>query len=336
MLPLSEDTLLSTLGKYFPLQHPSLLMGRGDDCCVLRASNPLCVSADLFLEDVHFRRRYFTPREVGHKALAVNVSDLAACGARPVAFTLCLALPEDVDMEWIEEFFAGMAELSKLHRMVLAGGDLSRSDKIHVSITVWGESSGTGGYLTRGGSMPGDCLFVMGDLGLARTGLAELEAQGRKAVEYWPAACAAHLTPQPHVAVGLTLARIANAMRPPTLMDVSDGLARDLPRLLGMGGAPEQGQQGSGLGAEIILPEGRLHPELIAYARQHHLNPVEQAFLGGEDYALLGACAPELLSSLHAALPQLQLVGTVTEGGKIVCNNAPAPLGKGFDHFQNA
>ena len=90
---LSEDGILACLGRHFPQTGPSLLLGRGDDCAVLRGGKPLAVSSDLFLEDVHFRRSYFTPEETGYKALAVNVSDLAACGARPAAFTLCLGLP---------------------------------------------------------------------------------------------------------------------------------------------------------------------------------------------------------------------------------------------------
>ena len=79
----SEDSILACLARHFPATHPSLLLGRGDDCAVLKAGTPLCVSSDLFLEDVHFRRSYFTPEEIGHKALAVNVSDIAACGGRP-------------------------------------------------------------------------------------------------------------------------------------------------------------------------------------------------------------------------------------------------------------
>jgi len=88
----SEDSILACLARHFPATHPSLLLGRGDDCAVLKAGTPLCVSSDLFLEDVHFRRSYFTPEEIGHKALAVNVSDIAACGGRPLAFTLALMM----------------------------------------------------------------------------------------------------------------------------------------------------------------------------------------------------------------------------------------------------
>lgn len=100
-----EDSILACLGQAFPQTGPSLLLGRGDDCAVLKGTRPPAVSSDMFLEDVHFRRSYFTPAETGYKALAVNVSDLAACGARPVGFTLCLGLPGWVDTVWPDAFF---------------------------------------------------------------------------------------------------------------------------------------------------------------------------------------------------------------------------------------
>lgn len=321
----SEDAILDCISRYFPREHPSLLLGRGDDCAVLRPGKPLCVSTDLFLENVHFRRSYFTPQEVGYKALAVNLSDLAASGARPVGFTLGLALPEDLDVSWGEGFFEGMSQLAARYHVGLAGGDLSCADSIHISITAWGESWGGEGnavWLSRGGALPGDCLFLIGHVGLARVGLALLEEQGNAARESWTDACNAHLRPEIQVDAGLILARAAcNAQRPPALMDVSDGLAKDLPRLLGQN-----------LGAEILLPEALLHPLLVTYARGHDRSPVEEAMLGGEDYALLGSCAPELLPALHAALPGLQSIGTVTDREGILCNGAPLPV-TGFDHF---
>lgn len=269
------------------------------------------MSSDLFLEDVHFRRRYFTAEDIGHKALAVNISDLAACGARPLAFTLNLGLPVWVDMAWLESFFKGMAALAGQQRMALAGGDLSRCECLHVSVTVWGEAADPGGFLVRGGSMPGDSLFVVGSLGLARVGLQVLEKYGRAALENWPAACAAHLRPDPQVDAGLMLARAGFNARPPALMDLSDGIIRDLPRLLGLSGELRAGAESagnasagpasartSGLGAAILLPQGLLHPEVLRYAESHGKNPVHEALLGGEDYALLGSCAPG-----HAAAP---------------------------------
>ena len=327
---LSEDGILKRLSRHFPDTHDALLIGRGDDCAMLRPGGPLCVSTDLFLEDVHFRRSYFTPADIGYKALAVNTSDLAACGARPLAFTLALGLPGGVDDAWLDAFFSGMAEAARPWRMALAGGDLSRCDRLSVSITVWGEAYGApenAVFLARGGAMPGDSIFLVGQVGLARVGLAVLEKQGRAACDRWPAACAAHLRPLPRVDAGLMLARAGSNARPPVLMDVSDGLARDLPRLLGRTG------NGNAFGAALLLPRGRLHPEVNHYAEAHGLDPVEQALLGGEDYALLGACAPDMLPPLHAAIPDLWTIGVVTEEG-LTCNNRSLEGLEGFDHFR--
>ena len=327
--PFSENAILACMDKYFATAHPSLLLARGDDCAVLRPSGPLCLSTDLFLEDVHFRRAYFTPQEIGHKALAVNVSDLAACGAKPLAFTLGLGLPPDVDLSMLEGVFAGMSALAERLRMGLAGGDLSRSDKFCFSITVWGEGDARSGagchWLSRSGAQPGDVLFLIGSAGLARIGLELLESEGRKIMQKWPAACAAHLMPQPQVDAGQILSRLGQTEHPPVLMDVSDGLASDLPRLLGM---PR-----SGLGAELLIPEALLHRELTQYARAHGKDPVREAYLGGEDYALLGACSPRLLSALHTALPGLWEIGVVTDSDGIRLNGARVREDLGFDHF---
>ncbi len=353
MSTFSESSILELLATHFPEQHPSLLLGRGDDCAVLREQNGLCVSTDLFIEDVHFRKSYFSPQDVGYKALAVNISDLAAMGVRPLGFSMGLAIPASLDIAWLNDFFSGMASLAKRHNMALSGGDISRSEKIVICITVWGEgispkqlghggqntaettantsynvSDSTGKYLTRGGAMPGDILFLIGHVGLARIGLEELEKNEKMALEKWPCACAAHLQPQPQVDAGLILARSCTNTRPPVLMDVSDGLASDIPRLLGM-------DKHSILGAQLLFPKALLHDEVLRHAALHKRNAVQEAWLGGEDYALLGACVPTLFPIIHAALPQLRSIGTVTDDGIMELNSQRMPQGKGFDHFHH-
>ena len=334
----SEDSILNLLGKYFPLSHPSLILGRGDDCALLKGGNPLSVSTDLFLEDVHFRRSYFTAEEIGHKALACNISDLAACGTRPKVFTLCLGLPSDIDATWLEEFFSGMGSLAAKYGMGLAGGDISASDKLSIAVTVFGEPVGEDGFLSRGGSVPGDTIFVVGSVGLARIGLLEMEAHGREAMERYPKACLAHLKPEPMVDAGLMRARAGRNARPPALMDLSDGIARDLPRLLGLTGELGTASTigGQGIGAELLLPAGLLHAELVQWCRENGRNPVHEAFFGGEEYALLGACAPDMLLSLHAAIPGFWEIGSVTDRPGIYCNNERMDGMGGFDHFAEA
>lgn len=291
----SEDSILNLIGKYFPLQHSALVLGRGDDCALFRTRSGSSVSTDLFIEDVHFRRRYFTPAEIGHKALACNISDLAACGTRPEAFTLSLGLPPDTDYAWLDAFFSGMGALAERFGLALAGGDTTRSEKLVISITVFGSEIGEGSFLTRGGSMPGDVLFVVGPLGLARVGLQELEDHGREALKTWPQACRAHLMPEPLVDAGLML-RGPVSQQAAGALDVSDGVARDLPRLLGLTGeAGTPSVAGGGLGAELVLPAGILPSEVTRWCRENGRSPVKEALLGGEDYALLGSCAQTML-----------------------------------------
>lgn len=264
---------------------------------------------------------------MGHKALAVNISDIAAMGARPVAFTLALGLPAWADMPWLERFFTSMAALANSERLILAGGDISRSDKLHIAITAFGECLPDRALLLRGANMPGDILFVIGNLGLAAAGLFRLEADGRKALADWPKACAAHLRPIPQTGAGLMLGRAAYNSRAPALMDVSDGLARDLPRLLG------HTVSSCGLGAELEIAPDILHPEVLRNAHMRGVDPVLEAFRGGEDYALLGTCAPDMAPVLHAAIPGFCQIGRITGPGRIYCNGIDVTEMKGFDHF---
>ncbi len=335
---LSEAHFLELIDKYFPKQHPSLILGRGDDCAILRTQDSLCLSSDLFLEDIHFRASYFQAADVGHKALAVNISDIAAMGARPLGFNLNLGLSSRVDEAWLNDFFVGMSLLANEHNLALVGGDVARSDSIHICISIWGDCSGPAlkvkrqnnqEYLTRGGAMPGDILFVVGQVGLARVGLNVLEAEGEKAKQHWPKACMAHLRPKPLVDAGLTIARLGMQARPAVLMDISDGLAKDLPRLLGM----NDSLQGP-LGAEITLQEVLLHPEVVEYNHKNKLCPINQAWLGGEDYALLGACNPKLFPVLQSALPAVYDIGIITDNGKLSFNGEIMTSSAGFDHFQ--
>lgn len=324
---LSEDLILQCINRHFPNRHDGVILGRGDDCAIFHPANRVCVSSDIFLENVHFRRSYFTPEDMGYKALAVNLSDLAAMGAKPLAFQLCLALPPHLDMPWLDEFFGGMAALAQSTGIALSGGDLSAAAELGVAITVIGEGVEGCALLRRGGSMPGDKLFLVGHLGLARIGLAMLEKEGRRAMTRFPESCAAHLRPVPKLSAGLMLGRAAHNSRPPALMDVSDGLARDLPRLLGLKAGSRE------LGAKLYLPAPLLHHELVEYARENHLDPCIEACLGGEDYALLGTCAPDMLQSLKAAIPEFASLGEVTTDGRFFCNDQDITELGGFDHF---
>lgn len=327
-MPTSEQDFLNAIDRHFPARADGLLLGRGDDCAIIDtqggALGPLCVSTDLFVEGAHFRRSYFSPADIGHKALAAAASDLAGMGAAPVACALSLVLPDYVDDAFLDALLAGMAALSTRLGLPLAGGDLSRGPALILDLVVFGRPGPAGRLLRRGTLRPGDALVLIGEAGLARAGLLALEEGGRAACERWPAATAAHLRPEPRLADGQLLAGLPAAR---ALMDVSDGLARDLPRLLGQGTGNDKH-----LGAELNIGESLLHPEALAYFTEHGEAPVEAMVLGGEDYALLAGIEPAGLATVLAALPQARHIGTVSATPGLRVNGAPFTRA-GFDHF---
>lgn len=328
LAPLSEDAILECIASHFSNTHPRLIVGPGDDCALLEAGARQLISSDLLIEDIHFRPSYFTARELGHKALAVNISDIAACGGAPTMFSLCLGLPEWLDMAWLNDFFTGMGALAAKYDMALMGGDLSRSPKIHVSITIFGESDA---FQRRGAGQPGDAIFLVGAIGMARIGLCELEKAGRKALLNWPHACRAHLLPQPLVESGIAISRLAQQGARVAMMDLSDGIARDLPRLLGIN--PAQNPHDDICGAELRIDSAMLHPEVLAHATSYGLDPIGEAIAGGEDYALLGTVSPEMANALQKAVPEARIIGEITSVPSILCNGREVGANAGFDHF---
>ena len=217
------------IARYFTRPTPRAALGVGDDCALLQPSpgTQLAISSDMLVEGRHFFADV-DPFSLGHKALAVNLSDLAACGAKPLAFTLALALPR-VDKTWLEPFSRGLLALADTHGCELVGGDTTQGP-LNICITVFGELP-RGQALLRSGARAGDDLYVSGTLGDARLALEVL--RGRLAA---PAAvlAAARLRleqPTPRVALGLALRGVATAA-----IDVSDGLLGDLGHVLKQSG----------------------------------------------------------------------------------------------------
>jgi thiamine-monophosphate kinase len=289
------------------------------------------VTTDIFAEEAHFRRRYFSAFDIGWKSLAVNISDVGSSGAKPSGFSIGLTLTGKEDSAWLEGFCEGMKALTDRFDLAISGGDLARSSLLNVCVTAWGElSEALPRGLRRGVVQEGDVIFLVGNVGLARLGLTALEAADdvEACTERWPAACAQHLRPMPLAFEGMALGRFAvehGLQDRLGLMDVSDGLARDLPRLLD--------SRKSGLGADIVLDA--VHPEVRGYCAEKGLDAAQFAFDGGEDYALAGTCPAEAWPALEAllagfAVPSFRL-GTVRPGP--VTLNGAAPASAGFDHF---
>lgn len=286
------------IARYFtrPVRHAAL--GVGDDCALLapRPGMQLAISSDMLVEGRHFFADV-DPEALGHKALAVNLSDLAACGARPLAFTLALALPR-VDEAWLAGFSKGLLALADAHGCELVGGDTTQGP-LNICITVFGEVP-AGQALLRSGARSGDDIYVSGTLGDARLALEallghihlpdELLAQARQRLE----------RPTPRVALGLALRGIASSA-----MDVSDGLLGDFGHIL----------KASGVGASIrtdetikLIAAGAFPSSATGQFDQKLLQQCTLA--GGDDYELLFTAPPQHQAAVAAAAAQSQTAVT--------------------------
>lgn len=256
---MDEFGLIDTFVAQFDV--PPSPRGPGDDCAVLPAQGPSCVTTDAVVEGVHFERRTFSLEDVGHKALAVNLSDLAAMGAQPAWFTVALGLPEDLSGVHLKRIGTGMSSLARTHGAILVGGNVTRSAQLSLTLTLGGSLEGP--PLLRSGARAGDALYVSGALGEAAAGLVSKHPQLRHAQR----------RPTPHVAFGLLARRLCSAG-----IDVSDGLGQDLGHLC----------EASGLGAELESDAIPLSEALLAFAGSRE-EALPFALTGGEDYVLLVA-----------------------------------------------
>ncbi len=292
---------------------PGVVLGVGDDAALLRPppGRELVMTLDTLVAGRHFLPDV-DPGALGHKALAVNLSDLAAMGAEPAWALLSLTLPE-ADADWLEGFAAGLGALARRHGVALVGGDTC-SGPLAVGLQLTGFAE-PGRALRRDGGRPGDRVFVTGTLGDAALALAETEA-GRTP----PEPLRERLDrPRPRLAEGRALAGIASAC-----IDLSDGLAADLERLCAA----------SGCGARVELERIPLSPPARRLVEGGYgWRPVVG---GGDDYELCFTVPPERLGRLEAAGVACTCIGELVDGAGVTfldAAGAPLPPVAGYDHF---
>ncbi|RJP75395.1 MAG: thiamine-phosphate kinase [Candidatus Zixiibacteriota bacterium] len=255
-----------------------VVIGPGDDAAVLRPPGDRVIlqTTDLLVEGIHFRRDWGTPRHLGWKSLAVNLSDIAAMGGQPLHCLLSLALPPPWTDAEVMEFRRGFLDLACRFDVALIGGDVTASPgPLLISVTVNGAAD-PARVLTRAGARPGDVIWISRPPGAAAAGL-ELLREGSP--EVYPELLEAFLQPRPEVELGLACAA---GGRVRALIDVSDGLAGDLGHIL----------EASGVGAELEETALPVLPALKSAARNRNWNLREYMLRGGEEYSLLG-CTPE-------------------------------------------
>lgn len=334
-----ELGLISKLAAVLGPAGEGVAVGIGDDAAVLAPApgSHLLASTDMLVEGVHFNLAWLSPRELGKRILAPNLSDIAAMGGRPRWALVTLALRPDLEVEFLEEMYRGMQELADEFKVGIVGGDTCRlPERLAVDVAILGEVA-PGRAILRSGAAPGDLLVVTGSLGVAAAGLAWLGGAGATPTGGVPAGAlarvlAAHRTPRPRVREGQFL---AGDGRITAMDDISDGLAtetREMARASRVG----------------MLVEGDRVPistATAAVAAALGADPLDLALYGGEDFELLCAFRGSEAEALDLGARLVQATGTglsvigrvlpAGEGVKLVLPGGdpiPFPEG-GYDHF---
>ncbi|MBS0579706.1 MAG: thiamine-phosphate kinase [Proteobacteria bacterium] len=318
---MSETGLIERYFRGCGAQRADVALGIGDDAALLRVApgHELVAATDTLVAGVHFPHGC-PAHSIGHRALAVNLSDVAAMGAQPLWALLALTLPE-VDETWLEGFAAGLGGLARQHGVALVGGDTTRGP-LTVTVQVLGQVA-AGTALRRSGARPGDTLFVSGTPGDAAAGLALEQSRLQAPPEAAAYLRARFLLPTPRLALGERLREYASAC-----IDVSDGLLGDAGKLA----------QASGVAAQVeyeALPVSASLQAAVGDERARQL-----ALSGGDDYELCFAVSPERVPQLESALPRAvwgyTRIGTLSVGSGTTVTRAGTVMEfshSGYQHF---
>jgi thiamine-monophosphate kinase len=284
-----------------------VVRGPGDDAAVVRADGACAVTIDTVVDGVHFRRSTHSPGDIGHKALARGLSDIAAMGAGPGEAYVALGLPEDYSADEARELVAAMESLAEACGVTIAGGDVTGSPVLFATVTATGWADYPAALVGRDGAKPGDVVGVTGTLGGSAGGLALLE-RGVDSGELVDR----HRRPEPRLSEGQALAAVpVHAM-----IDVSDGVATDARHIAESSGVAIEIRL-----ADLPLPPGGTDPLLAA--------------TGGDDYELLFTCAPERRAAVEAAVSDVTWIGDVRAGTGLQLVDAAgrAVAVAGFEHL---
>lgn len=308
---------------------PGLIVGPGDDAFVARFSrgNLVAATKDILIENVHFKRKWSTPWQIGWKSIAVNLSDLAAMGGcKPLYCLVGLGLTVDIPVDFVDKLYTGMNNISKKHGLLIVGGDtvLSKKDII-ISITLLGELKKE--YLvTRHGAEPGDLVFVTGTFGDSAGGLFLLSKGIKKGPAYVNYLIKKHLLPEPRLEQASKLARTRKIT---SMIDSSDGFGASIRFIT----------ESSKAGARIDIEKIPVSKQLTELSEKHKKVDVAKFVLnGGEEYELMFTAKPEDFPLLRSILPNIKAVGNIVPGKgiKYFYNGRPQKTGaSGYEHFKS-
>ncbi|MFO7792295.1 MAG: thiamine-phosphate kinase [Candidatus Saliniplasma sp.] len=288
-----------------------LLKGIGDDCAVLEDGDSYTytlMTTDMLVSGDHFNREWHTPRQIGRKSIVVNVSDIAAMGGFLEWGLVSIAIPDDIEVEYIDEIYSGMLEASEEYGLTIIGGDTTHGELLVINVVIIGKVEKENLCL-RGDAEVGDVVCVTGDLGKSWAGLDLLRAGEEGYTEY-------HLEPKCRLDVGRKLAPYVNAM-----IDVSDGLASEVNHIC----------RESGVGARIYEDKIPISEKTKGAAKTLDKDPMFWALSGGEDFELVFTIPEDKLSLIEEI--DHEEVGGITEKGVYLVDDGKTELKGGYDHF---
>lgn len=289
----------------------NIIVGIGDDAAVIKTNNLLVLTTDCLVEGDHFRKQWFTPKQIGMKSIEINVSDIAAMGAVPKFVLVSLVLPKNIDVDFVEGIYQGMWKTCEKYKIEIIGGNMTQGENIVISVTLTGEVKEKSLSL-RNGAKPGDFIFTTGYLGYGRAGLRLFQnnLEGFKKVRD------SYLEPKAQLKKALKLAPFVNSM-----IDVSDGLASEIKHIC----------DESKLGAIIYKNKIPIADEVIEIANKLDEDFYDYALFGGEDFELVFTVSKENIDKVDGFL-----VGKITRTKKIkLSSNGKETLinKNGYDHF---
>lgn len=320
--------MIELFGRNSAREATGLVLGIGDDAAVIDPQRKQVVATtDMLVEGTHFRLDLTDPFSLGWKSAAANLSDIAAMGGAPTFSFVSIGLP-DIDVEFVEQFYEGFCAVSDKYGSVIAGGDTVGSDKgVVIGVTQLGMVQ-PGKHLTRSGAKPGAAIMVTGTLGDSLMGLELLLKLGLdKAREQSEYLVDRHLLPEPRVREAAVLAATGNVT---SMMDISDGLSKDLGRLC----------KASGVGAQVYADWLPVSQELPILAGEMGIDPGMMAAKGGEDYELLFTCPMDCVGAMFAAVSTIPspiaLIGEITAGKRVelmTSDGLVSDMPSSWEHF---